>query len=332
MKKLLFSVLSVLVAMNMSAITYQDQVSITLDDGTYLPNLVVGESNDLPDRAIQNGYAAEVQDLNAMPLALYTVFNGVNYSSLAMKNMTNMPIVIKTTAVTSYTFYFDDVIGSKPITIYDAVEGVTIPVTEGGDYSFTIDASLCNSIISNRFILFRDVLSVVTNAYGFCTFAADVNVTLPAGLRAYKGAVNAEGDELALTQVADIPAAAGVVLYGAANTTYSLTEAVSASADMSGNNLVGCPARTAVSGDNIFVLSGNSFLQYTGAYIPAGKAYLLLPGAAPAPGRRLSIRFETPTAVENAAADAKAQKLVRDGQLLILRDGKTYNAQGQLVK
>ncbi len=41
---------------------------------------------------------------------------------------------------------------------------------------------------------------------------------------------------------------------------------------------------------------------------------------------------KTPTSFEQAAVSEKAVKVVRDGQLYILRDGKTYNAQGIVVE
>ncbi len=37
---------------------------------------------------------------------------------------------------------------------------------------------------------------------------------------------------------------------------------------------------------------------------------------------------KTPAAIDNAKADVKAVKVIRDGQVLILRDGKSYNALG----
>ena len=40
----------------------------------------------------------------------------------------------------------------------------------------------------------------------------------------------------------------------------------------------------------------------------------------------------TPTAVDNASVDTTPVKLIRDGQFLILRDGKTYTVQGQEVR
>lgn len=41
---------------------------------------------------------------------------------------------------------------------------------------------------------------------------------------------------------------------------------------------------------------------------------------------------DTPTSFEQAAVSEKVVKVVRDGQLYILRDGKTYNAQGIVVE
>ena len=42
--------------------------------------------------------------------------------------------------------------------------------------------------------------------------------------------------------------------------------------------------------------------------------------------------FDLGDAVENTTVAVKAQKLIRDGQLLIIRDGKTYNVQGVVVR
>ena len=41
---------------------------------------------------------------------------------------------------------------------------------------------------------------------------------------------------------------------------------------------------------------------------------------------------DDPQAIENAAVDTKATKIIRDGQIFILRDGKMYNAVGAEVK
>jgi hypothetical protein len=61
------------------------------------------------------------------------------------------------------------------------------------------------------------------------------------------------------------------------------------------------------------------------------------PGAAitfemPAEDVTIQTTFSLPTALENAEAAVKAEKVIRDGQVLILRDGKTFNALGAEVK
>ena len=61
------------------------------------------------------------------------------------------------------------------------------------------------------------------------------------------------------------------------------------------------------------------------------------PGAAitftmPAEDANIVTTFAAPTALENAEAAVKAEKVIRDGQVLILRDGKIFNALGAEVK
>ena len=47
----------------------------------------------------------------------------------------------------------------------------------------------------------------------------------------------------------------------------------------------------------------------------------------------ISVKYGTPTAVENVQTDkAQGTKILRDGQLLIEKDGKLYNAFGAEVK
>ena len=61
------------------------------------------------------------------------------------------------------------------------------------------------------------------------------------------------------------------------------------------------------------------------------------PGAAitfemPAEDVTIQTTFSLPTAIDNAEAAVKAEKVIRDGQVLILRDGKIFNALGAEVK
>lgn len=49
-------------------------------------------------------------------------------------------------------------------------------------------------------------------------------------------------------------------------------------------------------------------------------------------GMKLSVVYPTATAIDGAEAAVKAQKMIENGQLFIIKNGNTYNAQGQLVK
>ena len=96
---------------------------------------------------------------------------------------------------------------------------------------------------------------------------------------------------------------------------------------------------------NAYVLGPDQYL-YAVSDLPdnqtmaALRAYFVLnfPSSASAAPRRLAkVVFnyeeaEILTGIENTIDDEQNAKILRDGQLLIIREGKTYNAQGQLIK
>ena len=66
--------------------------------------------------------------------------------------------------------------------------------------------------------------------------------------------------------------------------------------------------------------------------IDAFRAYIVIPGGASlAPRLKVSLGHKTPTAIEDAQSPVQSTKVFRDGQLFIIRDGRTYNCMGQLV-
>ena len=333
MKKIILSALSMMVALTMSAITYQDQVSITLDDGTYMNTIVVGEADELP-AGINNGYASEIQNLDEMPIAIYAFYNGVKYNPFVMKSYENQPLVIKTTEATTYTLYFDDVTGT--VNLYDKKLGAAVPVTESGDYEFTITNEEKNSLLNDRFYLNYNAAaftySLTTNAYGWASYSNEVEAvvaTVPTGLKIYKGAI--AGDVLNLTEMDYVAANEGVIVYGAPNTKYYFAAGTGTS-DYSGNSLKPSSAWTSNTG-NIYVLHDEALYQYTGSDMPANKAYLPLPGGASSAPKRITMRFNGATAIDNVEAESvKAEKFVENGEILIRRGNEVYNLQGQIVK
>jgi len=176
--------------------------------------------------------------------------------------------------------------------------------------------------------------SVTTNANGLATFSYNADLqAVESDVKLYKGDLN--GNELVLSGVNYVKANQGVIVYGAANTTYHFNVGTGTS-DFTGNELLPASAwdYAAQDGYSIYVLSGNMLYLYKGDTMKPNKAFLKvqnpISGNAPA---RISMRFNGTQDVENAEAeDAKAVKFVENGQVFIRRGNEVYNLQGQIVK
>ena len=253
-----------------------------------------------------------------------------------MKSYENQPLGIKTTEATTYTLYFDDVTGT--VNLYDKKLGAVVTVTESGDYVFTIEASEKNSLLNDRFYLNYNAdafaYSLTTNEYGWASYSIedeDVVATVPTGLKIYKGAIS--GEVLNLNEVDYVPKSKGVIVYGMPNTTYYFG-AGSGSSSFADNDLKPASAWASHAG-TIYCLKGDALYQYTGATMPANKAYLQVSVSGPNPApRRISLHFNEAQGVENVAPEAvKAVKFIgEDGQILIKKGEEVYNLQGQIVK
>ena len=86
---------------------------------------------------------------------------------------------------------------------------------------------------------------------------------------------------------------------------------------------------------------GMGLYKYTGTTLGAHKAYLIYDGAGQgssgqqsAPARFIFKREpQSPTGVENLQdSNTTSMKILRNGQLIIIKDGKEYNAQGLIIK
>ena len=99
--------------------------------------------------------------------------------------------------------------------------------------------------------------------------------------------------------------------------------------------------------DNVYVLNkeatlggnrqvGMGMYKYTGTTLGAHKAYLIYDapsGPNTAPARFVFKHENQATGVENVQSDkVQCTKVIRDGQLIIIKDGKEYNAQGLIIK
>ena len=149
-----------------------------------------------------------------------------------------------------------------------------------------------------------------------------------------------------MTEIANgsqvIPANTAVILQSPTGS-FSLTPSDGAEVtfDSDKNQLQGTDSEKTAPA-NCYVLSGHStdgdvtgvgFYQFSGT-LAAHKAYITVSGSAPAP-KRLRFVFNgenAATGIGNASETLKSEKRIENGQLVIIKNGVRYNAQGQIVK
>lgn len=155
-------------------------------------------------------------------------------------------------------------------------------------------------------------------------------------------------NDLVLTKIAEgtqvIPANTAVILRktGSADpVVLNPTEENGVSVNPDDNSLEGVDAVTtleslSIAQENCYVLSGTNehgvgFYQINSTSLKAHKAYVVYNGnAAP---KRMRFVFDQATGVESIQPSAvSSQKMIENGQLVIIRNGVKYNAQGQIVK
>ena len=189
-------------------------------------------------------------------------------------------------------------------------------------------------------------------------FDSNADYMMPASVWAHAGYVS--GGEFILHPVAFdgqiLPRGTAVVLESETPTYRLIPTGNDAPLYTGPNDLVGTDVdipRTSVgnNGENVYVLGkeatindqhqvGMGMYRYTGTTLGAHKAYLIYNGSDSgssgqqnAPARFVFRHQDQATDIENIqSADAPCTKILRDGQLVIIKDGKEYNAQGLIIK
>lgn len=183
---------------------------------------------------------------------------------------------------------------------------------------------------------------VTIGSSNWASFCAPEDMELPSGVYAYiaesKGK-NAEDEDVVVVNKVEgsIIPAGGYLLYSETAGDYELKATTGAAALEGTNLLVGTSARTAkpATGTTYVLNSDGCLAPYTGNYIPANKAYLPIPAdPAGAPKKlRIVVGHNMPTGIESAQnSTISSQKVIENGQLVIIKNGIRYNAQGQIVR
>ena len=347
MKKLFSAFLAVTFALSsMATETAYVRMKLAGSNPTYSTSTIKLTEDSERTPAYESGYDSErmMEQSNDNSVLFYAYVGTQECANIATNNLAGMALCFNTNNIDqNYRITFELASG-RSVVLYDLVANTQTTITQGQYYDFTVDASLVGrKAITDRFFLDidpADFHSVTTNDYGFCSFASATAVTLPTGLKAYKGDFNIDDYSIALTYIGQVvPANEGVILWTPNQVAQTFNYTIGGSAPVvSDNDFVGAVAATPVAGisaDAIYCLNGNALKQYVGTDdIPAGKAYLpvTVSGPSPAP-KHISMRFNGTTAVENVEVEAvKAEKFIENGQIFIRRGNEVFNLQGQIVK
>ena len=249
---------------------------------------------------------------------------------------------------TDATFYVPD--GSSAANNYLAA-GLypnTLNAVLGEDAAVTIgyrcDNTKAWTCVDNFHLEYNGTpVSATLGSNGYSTFASPYPLdleNLPDGLTAYKAAV--DGSTVTFTELDQaVPAYTGILLKGDESASYDIPVA-GAGTIVSDNAFCVNEAGTTFSpesGYNYFGLKKNTLtfglFDPSAVAIPANKAYLKVSEGL---GARLDISFdgEAPTGISAFAEteDGVQQdgKFLEDGQIVIVRNGVKYRANGQIVK
>lgn len=183
-------------------------------------------------------------------------------------------------------------------------------------------------------------LPITIGNTGYATFSSPVKVTAPVGVTVSTIKAVSGGNAQLTNETEAIPANAGVIIQGTADTpiTFTVASEDATTFDNDGNKLVACVAATNITKDaNTFVLAkGNNGVGFynisANGVLTGHKAYLNNAGEA-----RAFIGFgDTETGVNNIETAVsplcKDGKYIIDGKILIVKSGVKYNTIGQEIK
>lgn len=337
MKKMFISVIALAMSV-MAMATETAYVEIKLLGETGGSNSVFLFEDDAYTNAFEPGADVEkiMSQANSKSVLMYGFVGTTPCEDVVAANLDGLSLGFTTNQVDqNYTLKFVDVEG-RALTLYDRLLNVSTPIVNNGTYNFT--ATEGRVAVNDRFFINLDEddfsYSLTTNAYGWASYSndlEDVELTSPAGLKIYTGEFDGV-ETLALTQVDYVKAGQGVVVKGAANTTYYFAAGTGASV-YGTNHLKPTSAFDPANYQNVFVLKDEALYEYVGTTaLAANKAYLQLPGGPSSAPKRITLRVEETQGIENVVASEKAEKFVENGQIFIKRGEAVYNLQGQVVK
>lgn len=178
----------------------------------------------------------------------------------------------------------------------------------------------------------------ITPAKTYTTYVPqhDLDFTSASSLTAYV-ATAATSSAVTLSSVDKVPAGTPIVIKASSTGSPIAVSLAASTDDVPTNMLKRGDGVTSIGGDSKYdyILVDGSFYRAESGTVAAGKAYLHL-DSAPAAGAPSILRIEdeenNATNIQNIDDNVKVVKFVKNGQLLIKRDGVVYDTMGRVIR
>ena len=336
--------LAMVTTMASANVTSTAKIRIQANASLVGANVVVVE-----DDAVANDYTSSNNALylsgvqNNYTVDFYAVGGSHNYAAIEISSIGGQQFVFKANKVeTAYTMSFSDLAGIA-FQLRRESNSELIDIT-AGDYDFTCAV--------NAEETFTVVMPYVAPTYEralkagqqFGTICYPYAITAVDGAALYEVA-GMEDCTLYLDEVSTFVAGkpyifkADAAEMAAGKVVFTYDDAAAVAAPVAATGLVGTFSATTIAADGKYVITGNAVKPASAAStVGEYRAYIDLDGVgapgATAPGvRRIGFRISNVTTdVENLEAAQAEGKFLRDGQLVIIREGVRYNAQGNVIK
>ena len=266
--------------------------------------------------------------------------SGDNYSSLTVTQYNSSDETIG--AATEITGSDQNYHSTSNISLSKNCVKITIVCSPAGStYNTYVDNVVINvTTSSTTYAGYTTIVtSVAVGSAGYTTYVTNHDVSFPDGVTGY--IVTDADDKVTLTSKASVPSGTPVVIKAAAGN-YTLTKINTTPESVTGNLLQASNGTVEGDGSTIYALgvgkTGDNkgkvgfYLVGTDVTVPAGKAYLELSGSGAPEMLLLFDEAENATNVEAFQESEQAVKFFENGQLRILREGKTYDVLGHIVK
>ena len=346
-----------------SSATYEYTVTATathiyayVEQGRAITAVCADAKGSITAGAAITYFAGDAPTITATPAQSYYEFDHWDVpSGITVADEDNAKGTVTPTSEISYTVGATPTIEATVVDDHYAFDYWDVPsgISVSNDHaaSTTITAADNNGTITAHFK--KVGVDLTITAAGYASYYGAENLIIPSGVTA-QYVTDWNNTILSWESlVSIIPAETGVILSGAPGTyiAYVTSETEAAT----GNMLKGSLTDEEINNACVhYILSAESDGSRVGLYWPneetvdytgigqftnkAKKAYLELPasGASLAPRRYVFGANHMPTDIEEVGSEtanaARSEKILRNGQLFILRGDNIYNAQGKIVK